>query len=58
MTATQKGSPAGSELPIYQGLLNELEPAARATVIAQQGEGHDTEPQAPDEGHQHLAQLS
>ena len=47
-----------SELPIYQGLLDELDPAARATVIEQQGEGHDTGDAPPDEKRQHLAQPS
>lgn len=55
MTSTQQSDSVASDLPIYQGLLDELDPAARATVIAQQGEGHGTDGLVAEERHQHLA---
>ncbi|UYM05163.1 hypothetical protein [Solicola gregarius] len=58
MTTTHQSDPVTSELPIYQGLLNELDPDARATVIEQQGEGHTTSAPALDDGHQHIARHS
>lgn len=40
-------------LPIYQGLLDDVDQGTRDTVIAQQGEGHEPRQVRPvDEGQQ------
>lgn len=51
MTAMpQQSTPVttSTELPIYQGLLDESDRATRETVVAQQGEGRVSADDAPE----------